>query len=210
MCQAVTDSKKESFCRGLLLSMYPEGQAITAKQRMDRVVREVAWHVQDLFSMAHIDNFRTDLAQVVQTGWHAWQTIQHATEKFEPFFNLIHYQDFQWQVLSFDEGNPGAGEQGTTNATEYASDEVLLVIFPRIYIVQDGGPSPITPDTVLRRSQSVAAVQELNRNKPSSPIVGKGPIRSRPQKPRRMSVSMHGGSPFLSEEAPSSAHGGGS
>lgn len=82
-------------------------------------------------------------------------------------------------------------------STEYTGDEELLVIFPRIYIVQDGGPSPITPGTVLRRSQSLAAVQELDRNKPSSPIVGKGPVRSRTQKPRRMSVSVHGSSPFF-------------
>lgn len=202
--QAVKNSKKESFCRALLLSMFPEEQAKATTERVDRVIREVAWHVQDLFSVTQIENFRTDLQRVVQEACDTWQIIQRATERYEPFFELTHYEDLEWETLMSDESGTSAREQSTTNAAN-GTDEELLVIFPRLYIVEDAEPSPITPGVVLRRSQSVAAAQELDRKKPSSPTT-----RSRPQRARQLSISLNTGNSFLAPETPSGAHGGGS
>jgi hypothetical protein len=57
------------------------------------------------------------------------------SEKFDSC-DLTHYEAFEWQPLSFEEGGIGSDAQKAMKATEEGRDEVLVVIFPRIYICQ--------------------------------------------------------------------------
>jgi len=52
-------------------------------------------------------------------------------------------------------------------------DAALLAIFPRIYIAKDADPDPLTSGIVLRKSQSIAATRELEKDKSNSLSLGK-------------------------------------
>jgi hypothetical protein len=198
---AAANSKKESFCRGLLLSIDPEEQTKNASKRVERVIKEVAWYIRDSLSVVQYESFRSGLELVVQRACDIWRIVQCAREKYELYFELNHYTDIEWQPLKFE-----GGEQNLTRASDV--DEQLLVIFPRIYIIEDDEPDPITNGVVLMKSQSTAAAEEeeVERRKPSSPTVGKATPKSRSNKTRNKSISLNGGNDFLSQKTPSGAH----
>jgi hypothetical protein len=201
---AVADSKKESFCRAVLLSMFPEIEAKNAAKAIERVVREVSWSIRNLISDAQYDRFKLALEDVVRQAHYAWQLVQRTREKFEPFFEPRHYDDIEWQPLKLDDRSAVAGKEKMVRASE--RDDILLVIFPRIYVVADSEPDPVTQGVVLMKSQSAAAAEELERKHPSSPTAGKPGPRSRAIRSRTMSISKNGGNDFLSQPTPSSAH----
>jgi hypothetical protein len=60
----------------------------------------------------------------------------------------------------------------------------VLVVFPQVLII-DEGKDTVFPGVVLQRSQTVAADQEMERVKSSSPLVEVTPP-TRPIRPRRM------------------------
>jgi hypothetical protein len=195
---AVTDSKKESFCRALLLSIDPEEQTKRASERVERVIREILQHV---LPIGQYESFKSGLELLVKQACDFWRIVQHATEKYEPHFDLGHYADVKWQPLRFDDG-----EKSPTKAPD--ADEELLVIFPRIYLIEDDEPEPATDGVVLMKSQSAAAAEEeaAERRKLSSPTLGKAMPRSRTTRVRNKSMSLNGGNGFLSQAAPSNAH----
>ena len=139
---AVANSKKESFCRAVLLSIFPEGQARNAAKAIERVIREVSWSIRKLISDAQYDRFKLDLENVVHQAHEAWQLIRYAREKFEAFFTLNHFDEIEWQPLMFNDRSAVVGKENTMRASE--ENDVLLVIFPRIYIVEDNEPDPVT------------------------------------------------------------------
>jgi hypothetical protein len=203
---AVENSKKESFCRALLLSMNSEEHEKKASKRVERVVSEVVWYVRDMLSAVQYESFRSGLEQVVQQACDAWKIAQCSREKFEPFFDLIQSDSQEWQPFRFEEGGAGAGEQDSTTPSD--GDEELLVIFPRIYSIEDEPPDPITDGVVLMKSQSTAAMAEveIERRKPSSPTVGKAISRPSPNKSRNKSIFLNTGNGFLSQPTSSSAN----
>jgi hypothetical protein len=71
----VADSKKESFCRAVLLSMFPEIQAKNAAKAVERVVREISWSVRKLISDTQYDRFKLGLEDVVRQAHDAWQLV---------------------------------------------------------------------------------------------------------------------------------------
>ena len=180
----------ESFCRGLLLSIFPEEQARNAAKAVERVVREVGWYIQDLLPVSQYESFRSGLEQVVEQARDAWHIMQRARDKFEPNFELSRYEDIQYQALGFEEVDISAREQNLTSASE--GDEELLVIFPRVYLIDDAEPDPITPGVVLMKSQTVQAAEEMERKNSSSPTAGKAAPRARPNRSRK-SISSNGG-----------------
>ena len=194
---AVENSKKESFFRALLLSIDPEEHEKKALKRVEQVVREVVWYVQDMLSDIKRESFKSSLEQVVQQACDAWKIAQRSRKKFEPYFDLIPSDSREWQLLRFEKSGAGAGEQDSTTPSD--GDEELLVVFPRIYSIEGGPPDPITNGVVLMKSQSIAAKAEIERRKSSSPTVGKTMSRSRPNKPRTQSISLNAGNGVLSQ-----------
>lgn len=86
-----------------------------------------------------------------------------------------------------------AGEIRQRIAIQGGRDDELLVVFPRLYVVEKNHvPEPVNAGTVLRRSQTLAAAQELEEQ-PVSPTFGRATsTRCRPQKPRNLPISVHG------------------
>ncbi|TVY36883.1 hypothetical protein LSUB1_G006895 [Lachnellula subtilissima] len=200
---ATTDSKKESFCRAVLLSVFPEDQAKNAVKAIERVVRDVPYCIRELLSEAQYDSFKVGLKDVVQQAYYAWQLIQSANEKFEPLFKLKHFEDIEWQPLRFETSSTGDNEETTLRTP--GGDDALLVIFPRLYIIEDNEPEPVTQGVVLMRSQSTAAAREIETINLPSPTTGRPGPKSRAIRSRTKSISLNGGSDFLSQRATLSA-----
>ncbi|CZR56357.1 uncharacterized protein PAC_06245 [Phialocephala subalpina] len=192
---AITDSKKESFCRALLLSIFPGDQTINGT----KAIKEVLKCVRNLVSDAQYESFRLGVEDIAQKAQEAWRLVQGTKEKFEVYFELNHYVDLEWQLLNFDDGRVSVGDESTVTAK---GDEALLMVFPRIYIIADSEPDPVTRGVVLMKSQSTPAVEEMERNNPPSPTTARAGLRSRAFRSRGMSPSVNGANGFLSQPIP--------
>src|SRR5258708_4230115 len=60
---AMTEPKRESFCRALLLSLDPEGQAMNLDERKKTVVRNVGSCLLELLSPTQFQGVRTSLEE---------------------------------------------------------------------------------------------------------------------------------------------------
>lgn len=197
---AAKNSKKESFCRSLLLSIFPEDQDKHVATGVETVVTDVAWCVRNLLQDPQYESFRSGLEKVVQQARDAWRIMQRDVQKFESYFELNFYEEPTWLPLTFSDG---AKENGMKPSE---TDKELLVIFPRIYIIENGEPDPITPGVVLMQSQTVEAALEVKNEGSSSPTDGRPGLRSRPNRSRTKSMSMNSENGFLSKQTPLSAH----
>jgi hypothetical protein len=90
------------------------------------------------------------------------------------------------------DGRTAVAEKKSTVRNPNA-DDILLVIFPRIYIVADNEPDPVTAGIVLMKSQSEAAFKEIETEDVSSPTTGKPGPRSRAIRSRTKSISLNSG-----------------
>ena len=190
--QAIADSGKEAYCRSILLSMFPDEQAKVSKERVKEVVGHVGWYAQELLSVTQFETFKAGLEEVVQSASDLWKTIQRAKQRYEPNFALDDYEDFDWDIISFEEKTAAAEEEGSAKVTGEGNDEDLLVIFPRVYAVDDSDPDPITHGVVLKRSQSAEATQELERTRTANPTLGRSATsRARQLRPRSMSFPVN-------------------
>lgn len=118
------------------------------------------------------------------------------------------YDEIEWQPLRLDDRFAVAGGKNTPRASE--RDDVLLVIFPRVYVIADNDPDPVTSGVMSMKSQSAAAAKEIETKHPSGPAAGRPGPRSRAIRPRTKSISLNGGNDFLSQPSPSSVYQDGS
>ena len=193
---AVVHSKKESFCRALLLAMFPDEQAQAAKDIVVRVASEMMSFVRDLLPTESSERFQSELEDITKKASDIWLDVQRTKERFEPNFELVQDQDPEWQSICFEEdvGSMAGGvEQGPTRNAESERGEVLLVVFPRLYVVEDDEPEPVASGVVLRRSQAAAAALELEKDRGSNPTFGRvRSTRSRQSRTRNQSISISG------------------
>ncbi|KAL0256608.1 hypothetical protein SLS55_009003 [Diplodia seriata] len=245
--QAIENSKREAFTRGIFLATFEDEQAEIADELVTRIVKELMHHIHDLLPAAHVEGFRARLEQIVQDARDIWWKAQRLRLRLEPDFQV---EDYGWErpiQFQFDhhphphhagalpapkqpqqqakvdtpQQSPPSGSSSKASASASASpqtpntgssaaitpgmpapvgphipvplangsntssstpktnthhhshhgltlpltlppDESLLLIFPRIYIVEDDDPEPVTPGTVLLRSQADDAERELH------------------------------------------------
>ncbi|KAL1635278.1 hypothetical protein SLS58_010315 [Diplodia intermedia] len=237
--QAIENSKREAFTRGIFLATFEDEQAEIADELVTRIVKELMHHIHDLLPAAHVEGFRARLEQIVQDARDIWWKAQRLRLRLEPDFQVEDYgwerpiqfqfdhhphpghhagalpapkqQQQQQQQAKVDtpQQSPPSGpsskaspqtpntgsstaitpgmpapvgphipvplangntptpkthhshHHGLTLPLTLPPDESLLLIFPRIYIVEDDDPEPVTPGTVLLRSQADDAEREL-------------------------------------------------
>lgn len=199
--QAMSSSKHESFCRGVLLAILPDENEEAATERVEQVVVEVMKYIKDLLPKDSIEGFISDLERLVRHAHEVWKETRMTRKFFEPVFDSNHFNNIE--CLSLDFGSLETSETGQERTSQGAGDEELLVVFPHLYLVEsDQIAEPVTFGRVLRKSQSLAAAQEL-KEQLQSPIVGRasGP---RPRRNRGKSISSQdnkglGVQPFLGQ-----------
>ncbi|KAF2137798.1 uncharacterized protein K452DRAFT_339954 [Aplosporella prunicola CBS 121167] len=172
--QAKLNSKKESFTRALLLSMFPEEQKSTADVRVSQVLQGMKSYVGNLLPRDEMDRFQEELGKLVYAGRDAWWTIQRLKEHLEPSFELVQFDDFEWKTMwktiqpkSTGSSRPEGNQVLVLGKKE---DEAVLMVFPRIYIVEDDEPYPLTRGTVITKVETEKAMQELQRAASTPPI----------------------------------------
>lgn len=165
---AEVDSGKEAFCRSLLLSVSEDKQAYVMRERMSMVVREVLHRVQDLLTPSSIETFRPELEAAVETATQTWCTIQKRRSRFEADVGADSEDPWEWKAIKFDEDEVSSGLHNVS-AVELAADGPALVVFPRVYIVDEEKDTPVFPGVLLQKSQTVAADRELEQIRASSP-----------------------------------------
>jgi hypothetical protein len=181
---AMTDHKKESFFRAVLLSIDPETQARHLEERKEAVVRTMRSYLESLLHPTQLQNVQESLVNIVQRAANTWKRFQYNIEKYEPDFEPLLW-NYHESIPFVDVDETGISDGHLPGG---ARDENVLIIFPRICHVKDGSRTPCNYAVALRRSHCVVAEQECRRMEPSSPTSARG--ASDRQRARGMSISL--------------------
>jgi hypothetical protein len=182
---AKKNSKRESFCRGMLLSTNPDAETKNLQGKIKKVVENVASYYNGLLPDTQLQEFRQSLTAVVQKAAEFWKTVRYTEKKYEPDFDPIEGDDFDWEPLPlYDDGDLGNDESAEDNPL----DEDQLIVFPRICWVYNNNPDPLYSWVVaLKKSHWALAEREQRKREPLSPTNGKAPPSVR-QRSRRTSL----------------------
>ena len=195
--EAVRDSRSESFRRAFLLSIFPEEQTQILDKRAASVSNSIMWLVEGIIETDQATAFESELQGFIRLACTAWKAIQRLHGRFEPNMDYTVDDSFDWQTLPLEDfegsNNDGVSTASSTSdvAASSPSDEAVLVVFPRMYIVKDAEPKPVTPGIVLMKSQTVTAAQEARSEAPKSPTFGRGPLSLSRDDHRRDSIIMN-------------------
>lgn len=174
---AAADYEKESFCRSVLVSIYPDRQQTALLSSVQAVIRNVSSYLYEMLPDDQFSQLRASLEKIVRTAVDIWLPAQRSLQRYEPDFEPLKWGDNEWDPLEFPEGGY-AGSETSPNVM----DECLLTVFPRLTVVQKRNRFPLTIVVHLRRSQCIEAAREVS-SVPSSPafdrlVPGRGRRRS--------------------------------
>ena len=203
--EAMRDSRSESFRRAFLLSVFPEEQTRTLNECAGSIVNRIMWLINGIIDTEQATALQVDLQGFIKHACTLWQAVQRLQDRFEPNMDYTVDDSFDWSnfPLEESEGSENDGASASSN-----SDQAVLVVFPRMYIVKDAEPKPVTPGTVLMKSQTVTAAQEVRSEAPKSPTFGRGPPTFSRDDRRRDSIIMNNSlpnrnaPPFLGQGVP--------
>lgn len=194
----VSNPSHEEHTRATLLAMLPgEKQRAFGSKRVAAVVREVSYAVQHLLNALQYEAFCNGLEQVVKLACGQWMRIQTGKMRVEPYFGPP-FGEFDWQVLPlpvFEErddlvvevGRPVEdGQEAVTDSRvvedeEVGPDDIMLVVWPSMCVVENGELESITQGLVISKDQVRAATDEVR---------GRG--KQRPGAKRARTLSMPG------------------
>jgi hypothetical protein len=174
---AMVDHEKESFCRGILLSIDPEKQTANLEKRKDIIIRNIESRLKNLFPRPQLDKVLGGVEVILQQASQTWELIQRSRDRYEPDFEPLEWDEFECDRLPKVNGADGNTE-----------DEAVLTVLPRISRVKNNTRDALSCVTVLTRSQCLVAEQE--QTELASPRNARA-ISDR-QKSRRMSVQNKG------------------
>ena len=163
----MVDDPKKKFLRGLIMSVFENKQKDIATQRVSAVVREVLDPIHGLLGLKSAQKFGEDLESKVQAAKDLWWRLQRHQSYIEADIKSD-VDDWEWQSIRLSNEN----DQMTSRNVEveaFDTDEVVLTLFPRIFIVDVSRDIPVFPGVVLQKSQTVSAQQEINELPASSP-----------------------------------------
>lgn len=188
--EAVRDSRSESFRRAFLLSLCTDEQARILQERKKTVTEGIMSLGVGLVESADLSSLEQDVRDFVDYACKVWRTIQRLQDRFEPNMEYTVDREYEWKVLEFE-----SDERPKTNSTletVNSGDDHVLVVFPRMYIVQQAEPRPVTPGVTLRKSQTLEAGQELRTKGPSALTFGRYPSAPRADRFRKESLPAYG------------------
>ncbi|KAH8704975.1 hypothetical protein BGW36DRAFT_421555 [Talaromyces proteolyticus] len=180
---AVKDSKKESFCRAILLAIDPERDTLVLEEKKKMVLRNIGSCFLDLFPSLHYEEFRKSLEIVVDRACETWSLFQYSARNYELSFELPEWDGGHWDRLPLgDQEKLDQNKHG--NITE---DKPVLTVFPSVCRNGSGACKIVEFSTVLTRFQCIDAEQE-QKKEPSSPRVARA-VSDR-QRTRGLSISL--------------------
>ena len=134
------------------------------------MIHEVISVVQGLLLGEQIDRFRIHLNQFTESAIDTWKRIQRIKEKLESDFDATVYKEMRWQTLKLNRGTISNSEGAKINNIKDIN-EVRLIVFPRLYVVDDTKTVLITTGVVLKKSQCKRAQRKMDEIQPGSPVI---------------------------------------
>ncbi|OJJ45266.1 hypothetical protein ASPZODRAFT_133909 [Penicilliopsis zonata CBS 506.65] len=185
---AMKDSKKEFFCRQILLSIDPNKEQEILGERIRTVTRNVMRLLSGL-PEAFYSEMRDAIEGLATQAGELWSRFRRAERKYEVDFDPLKWGDDEWRPFVFPDQAGAVGESPVARTLS----ESLLTVFPRICTVEDGIRDAYTFVIELNRSmpQCVAAGKELIRE-PSSPTSNGRGASNRQRRISIASSSMNG------------------
>lgn len=192
--QAVVEHRKETFARGILISMFPEEQEEEAEKRIECVVDGLIDEVGigDILTPDDMGAFEQELQHFLTQVQKVWRAVQCSTQRLEPNFKYISESDLPWKTFEFRVAKYKEGGEIVSPVNADLLEDAHYTIFPRIYFMT-GNVQPITAGTVLRKTQLRTAAQEVQESTSNVPFAHSASARHRPRRSRTMSMSAGGG-----------------
>lgn len=197
---AENNAEKESFCRRVLLSIDYNAEERVLQTRVQTVVRNMSSYFWSLLSETQHDSFRISIGKIVRKAAEFWLPIQRAKQRYEPVFDLIDFEDDDWESFFF----PGDNTIPNSNLQDQVVRDVnILTVFPCITLVKDGDRDPLTQIIQLRSAQKLCIAAEYEVSQISTGFVV--PRRSS-TRARRKSIAHNAdrpnGTSFLEGKSP--------
>lgn len=170
--EAMKDSLNESFRRAFLLSIFPDVQQKVVEDHVAGICKHIMLLVEGIVDFESANYLESDLQAFLKSASSIWHTIQRHQDRFEPDMTHTSDESTDWTTLPLQITGPS--EFDDKSAVNSGPDEAMLVIFPRLYLVKDADPKPVTSGIVLMKSQTLAAAQEVRNEAPKSPTFGRG------------------------------------
>ena len=188
--EAEINEEKETLCRALLLSMLPNEQLEKTEDVVSTVVQEVVRVVQALVPLSTAESLRKTLRPIVEDATKTWWRVQRCKGKLEADLGLEGFPDWEWSTFDIPSDNTD-----NSGAQQSGGNDEMIVVFPRVLLMTQGGYDQVFSGFVLRQAQTIDAAREMERIKTSSPTAGRASsVRQNPAKARRMSSSAGQGS----------------
>ncbi|GAB7356828.1 hypothetical protein MBLNU459_g7704t3 [Dothideomycetes sp. NU459] len=150
--QAEMDSKKESLCRALLLSLsdldsdrFDDGEQLFV-QHAEQVLR-------DMVPISRMEAFNSELRALAAKAVALWHEIQHGTTRIEASVNETGYNGWNRLPLTANVQSP-VGSSNTQQKND-SSDVIAFVLFPMFF--------EVTGSNIFKVFYNGLAVSELQK-----------------------------------------------
>jgi hypothetical protein len=185
--EAAINSTKETYIRGVLLSMSPEEQDVNIKRGVNIVVNDMLNSVRVLLTSDALQTFGKALERLVTQFRTQWKVIQHARQKLETTLKHSASVEHPWRVFDVRVADAKEGKYTPTSVCTSNMEDNFVVI-PRLYVVEaEALTTPITHGGVLRKADLDAAEDECRNSTPSGQNTRATPNRHRNRPTRGMS-----------------------
>lgn len=180
---------KEALLRRLLNSMSADTEEELIEERKKKVTAEVTGCIEPLLSVEQSQKMRSDLAEALDCIADLWKSLQKRRSLF-----AVEPQDpgetsSTWKSLVWLDDKKRYREENVT-----APKDVVLVLFPRIFMLNREGEHEVFPGVLLLKPGTTAAQTELAELPPMSPLLARVGT-NRPPGGRRGSSTLQNGLP---------------
>lgn len=159
--QAHEESRKEAAIRGILQALLPSDQDSAASTRVRQACAEVVEIIHGLLPSGLLNEFRERLEAIAEEARDTWNEILRSNKAIALSFELDEFEHWPWNELCLN-SDPGAVAVKTQdrNNDDDDYDRRSLVIFPRLYSLDESGAEPLSHGVILPVSQTAAARDE--------------------------------------------------
>lgn len=164
--QAREDSRKESAFRAMMQALLPREMDTAATGKVNQMCDEVMQDFGPLLSSELSKKFREELLDITEDARDIWRNIVLSKDAVQPSFVVQYYQDWNWQVFRFHDG-----EYKVEYAPQHATsglDEPALALFPRIYMYDEEGQDPLSHGVLFMKAETQIAKDEVEQNTSNS------------------------------------------
>ena len=185
--QAKVNHAQEAAFRALLLALMPEEQEEAALSQINEACQEIMRSVGACIPVTNGTKFGDRLNEIANKVHRVWRDICHHEYFFEARFDEDHIWLHPWYELVFVDGKPEIRPQFTE--ADNPQDKAILVIYPRLYWIDERGDGPEQTGVVLMESQIKDAKEEFGKCQANEILQRRDSARALPTRSRKPSIA---------------------